>query len=144
MMKNSEYFPLGGCRPCNAAIDKRGTLQKSTGLCAHFSSHGIKQFRKHGTRSKRNGENGERTGGISRSLSPGDQDLSCIFNPMSQFIQLFVVFALNFAIFARRNNRFHPGLFRFFNDCVRIIAAISQKNLGCNAINQGFSLLAIR
>ena len=63
---------------------------------------------------------------------------------MPQFIQFFVIFTLNLAIFSWRNNCFHSGFFGFLNNRIRIIAAISQKDLRIDTINQLFSLLTIR
>ena len=62
---------------------------------------------------------------------------------MPQFVQLLVIFSLNFSVFARRNNRFHASLFRFLDNCIRIIASVGQKRLGLNAIYQFFNLATI-
>ena len=60
---------------------------------------------------------------------------------MPQLIQLFVVFTLNALIFARRNHRFHSGLFRFPDHLIRVLTPVCQKSPGFNAVNQGFSLV---
>ncbi len=63
---------------------------------------------------------------------------------MPQLIQLLVVFALNFSVLAWRNDCFHSGLFRFLDNRIQIITPVSQKGLGFDAVNQGFSLFTIR
>ncbi len=63
---------------------------------------------------------------------------------MAQFIQLLVVFPLNFSVFTRWNNRLHTDLFRFFNNRIRVVTPVSQESLGFDAVNQLFSLVTIR
>ena len=63
---------------------------------------------------------------------------------MPQFVQLLVIFSLNFSVLARRNHRFHASLSRFLDHRIRIVASVGQKRLGSNAIYQFFSLATIR
>lgn len=67
-----------------------------------------------------------------------------IFGKVPQFVDFFVIFALYFAVFTRRNHGFHALFFSLLHDRIAIIAAISQQIFGGDSFDQAARLRAIR
>ena len=55
---------------------------------------------------------------------------------MAFFVEIFVIFSLNFSILFRRDNRLNTRIFRTFNNFVRIVAAIGQQNFTRQTFDQ--------
>ena len=53
-----------------------------------------------------------------------------IFNQMTQFIDVFVILALNFAVFSRWNHGNHALILRLNHDVVAVVTSISQQMRG--------------
>ena len=82
---------------------------------------------------------------ISRSDSPpAFQSQKCVFYQATQSIDNIITKTLIFSVLSRWSDRFHSFLLCFFNNCIRIIALVSQKIVSRNAVNQLFCNRAIR
>ena len=63
---------------------------------------------------------------------------------MTQFIEIFIIVTLFFAIPLGRNHRFHPCRNRIGQDIIRIIASVCQQDLRRNPLYQVDSFFTIR
>jgi hypothetical protein len=64
-----------------------------------------------------------------------------VLNPMTLFIQIFVLFSLFFAIFPGWNYRSHSLYQSGVNNCIGIVAAIGKQKPCVNPFEQAFSQL---
>lgn len=60
----------------------------------------------------------------------------CVFDKMAEFVEIFVVFALDKAVLFWRYYWHHPLVFRLFKDDIAVVAAIRQQMLRRDALNQ--------
>ncbi|WP_289747699.1 hypothetical protein, partial [uncultured Bacteroides sp.] len=63
---------------------------------------------------------------------------------MTQFVEVFVVFAFLLAVLFWRNQGFHTCRNRISQDIICVITPISQQNFCGNALNQVDSFFTIR
>ena len=66
-----------------------------------------------------------------------------ILNQMAQLIEVFVIFALDLAVFSWRNHRLHSLSLGWSDNGVGIVASISQQVIGFYARNKVASFCAI-
>ena len=66
-----------------------------------------------------------------------------IFDQVAQFVEIFVVMALHFAMNARRDDGLHPSFLNALHNGVRIVAAIGEEGVGFQPFDEGQSLRTI-
>ncbi len=75
--------------------------------------------------------------------SPLLQNLKCIFNKMSQFIQVVVIITLFFPIFAWRDDRCRSICFHLFHESITVITFIPKQVFSVNPLYETASLRTI-
>ena len=72
-------------------------------------------------------------GKASGNASPSFQDQKTVFYWMSQFIEIFVIATLFFAVFLRWNHGFHPCWNRICQNIICVITSVRQQSFCRNA-----------
>jgi hypothetical protein len=67
----------------------------------------------------------------------------CIFNQVTQLVDVFVVLTLLFAVLLGWNLRLHPLIFGLLHDGIRVIAFVSQQMPRAQTFDEFVSLRAI-
>ncbi|MBB5142288.1 hypothetical protein HNQ38_000351 [Desulfovibrio intestinalis] len=62
---------------------------------------------------------------------------------MPEFVDVFIIIALDFTVFLGRNDRLHISLYSHFDYFVCVISSISQKCFCVQSVNQSTGFLAI-
>lgn len=68
--------------------------------------------------------------------TPAFEMKECIFDPMAQLIEIFVVGALNGSVFLRRYNNARAVRGGLFNDGIRIVPLIGDQLIGGDTFDQ--------
>ena len=93
-------------------------------------------------------DSGEERGGVfsvaGGDAAPSFEHQERVFNPMTEFVECFVVWSLRFSIFLWRDNSVHALRRRLFEDRIRVVPLVGDQVIGIDPLHQAAGLRAIR
>lgn len=91
------------------------------------------------------GEEGSGVFGISAGdTAPALEGEKGVFDPVAQFVEVFIIRPVHGSVFLRRDNRLHPLNGGLLKKGIRIIPFIRDQVVGADALDQAACLGAIR